>query len=55
MHEPSAHSPRPQGFGPSCLRTGVVHIIHTPYCFFDPCFKKINVIGTPYDLWRRAS
>lgn len=55
MRERFTHISHPQGLSSSPLRAGAVHTVHTPYCFFDTCFKKINVIGTPYDLWRRAS
>ena len=55
MRERSVHSLRPQRNRSFALRSGTVHTIHTPYAFFCICFLKINVIGNPYDLWRRAS
>ncbi|MEX2557256.1 MAG: hypothetical protein WEB06_16705 [Actinomycetota bacterium] len=55
MGSPVAHTRRPQDFARFTLVDAVVHIIHTPYYFFDPSFMKINVIGTPYDLWRRTT
>lgn len=50
-----AHTRRPQDFAPFALAGAVVHFVHTPYYFFDPSFIKINVIETPYDLWRRTT
>lgn len=55
MHSLVTHLRRPQDFGPFALVDVVVHIVHTPYYFFDPSFIKINVIDTPYDLWRRTT
>lgn len=49
------HTRRPQDLSRFPLVDGVVNIIHTPYYFFDPGFMKINVIDTPYDLWRRTA
>ena len=55
MFSPVAHTRRPQDFGRFALVDAVAHIVHTPYCFFDPRFIKINVIDSPYDLWRRTT
>ena len=55
MYSPVTHTPRPQDFGLFGLAGMVPHIVHTPYYFFDPSFLKINVIETPYDLWRRTT
>ena len=55
MCSPFAHTRRPQDLGRFALVGAVVHIVHTPYYFFDPRFIKINVIDSPYDLWRRTT
>jgi hypothetical protein len=47
------HIARPQGSGSFPLRAALFHIIHSPYGFYGTCISKINVIGNPYDLWRR--
>jgi hypothetical protein len=55
MCERSLHNSRPQRFGSFVLVEPVVPSVHTPYCYSCLSSLKINVIGNPYDLWRRPS
>jgi hypothetical protein len=55
MYSPVSHTRRPQDFGPFALAGDVAHSVHRPYYFFDSRFIKINVIDSPYDLWRRTT
>jgi hypothetical protein len=55
MRERLLHSSRPQRFGLFVLVETVVPSVHTPYYYSCLSSLKINVIGNPYDLWRRPS
>lgn len=55
MRSSVTHTRGPQDSGTFALLDAVVHIVHTPYYFFDPRSIKINVIDSPYDLWRRTT